>query len=209
MQAAAVIVGWITVVGGLTLAGLWLRAGGGRDRDRDERPVPASTGRPSGPAGAAASAPEPDNAAGITPARPRVFSRAHVAAHGMLGLVAVALVSYTASGVPDSPALAAGIALAAVILAVVAGLGLFVKWKQARDSGDDALPESRLPIVIVAGHGLAAGRSCVGGNQAQLCAVAIGSGVTPLVQARRTRPRRSARVAPGCRVRSGRVGGSA
>lgn len=163
MEAAAVIVGWFTVLGGLTLAGFWLRAGGGRERDRDEHPVPDTGPGRADPPSSSASAPPPDNAAGITPARRRVFSRAHVATHGLLGLVAVGLVTYAASGVPDgdTPGLAAGIALAAVVAAVIAGLALFVKWKQAHDSGDDALPERRLPIVVVAGHGLAAAATLV------------------------------------------------
>jgi hypothetical protein len=109
------------------------------------------------PPGADPSIPEPDNVAGITPARPKVFSRAHVAAHGLLGLLAVILVSSTASGPgEDSPGLAAGITLAVVVTAVVAGLGLFIKWQQARDSGDHELPERRLPVVVVVGHGVAA-----------------------------------------------------
>lgn len=145
LRAAAVIVGWLTVAGGLTLATLWVVFGRRSFGPEDELMAQAGA--------------EVDE----NPERIAAFSASQVWVHGFFGITAAGLVSYAVARSDDrSPGYWAALAVAAITI----GLGylMYRKWTSSRRPATDGRPsgdhgpkvEDRLPGVVVYAHGAAA-----------------------------------------------------
>ena len=151
LRIAVVVVAWVTVLGGLTLAVTWLVAGGSRAYGpEDELMAKAGVDVEHGPRPVAA------------------FSSAQVGIHGLLGIMTAALVTYAAARADDRPT---GYLAGIVAIAVTAtpGIMMFRKWRSARRpvvpgrtaSARGPKVEDRLPRAVVYGHGLAATTTAV------------------------------------------------
>jgi hypothetical protein len=146
LRTAAIVVVWVTVAGGLTLATLWFVFGGGRSVGPEDE-ILAEQG------------------AGVqSPAR-RVtsFSSAQVAMHGLLGLITAGLLTYAAVRESDRATGYVTVLVAIAVTAIPAVL-MFRKWKSGQrpaisgvtEAASDRRVEDRLPRTVVYLHGLAA-----------------------------------------------------
>jgi hypothetical protein len=146
LRIAVVVVAWLTVAGGITLAVTWVAVGGGRGYGpEDELLAKAGVDVERGPRPIAA------------------FSSAQVGIHALLGIMTAALVTYAAARSDDRPT---GYVAGIVAIAVTAtpGLLMFRKWRSSRrpvipgvtGSARGPKVEDRLPKAVVYLHGLAA-----------------------------------------------------
>jgi hypothetical protein len=148
LRAAVAVVAWVTVLGGLTLGGLWFARGGGRavgPEDEGLEPVARRHAR-GRPKGAAVSS----------------FSSAQVGVHGLLGVLTASLITYAVARGTDR---SSGYPVVVLALAVTAipGVLMFRKWiTSARPAvGEVVAPhsgrvEDHLPKAVVYAHGAAA-----------------------------------------------------
>jgi hypothetical protein len=146
LRTIAVVVGWITVAGGLLMAIIWLALGGGRAIGPEDE-LMAQAGIP------------------VTRRERRytALSTAQVGMHGLFGLATAGLLTYAAARPDDRPSgYLAVLAVAAVTITI--GLLMFRKWRSPRRPAIDGHPagdrgpkvEDRLPRAVVYGHGAAA-----------------------------------------------------
>ncbi|HZB42915.1 MAG TPA: hypothetical protein VE487_18215 [Ilumatobacter sp.] len=148
LRTAVVVVSWLTVLGGLTLAITWFVRGGGRAVGPEDEGLEDVAGQ---------HARGRSNRAAVTS-----FSVAQVATHGLLGVLTAALVTYGA--VRDSDRSTGYIAiLAAIAVTAVPGIVMFRKWRtNTRPAVSTAVAptsgrvEDHIPRAVVYGHGLGA-----------------------------------------------------
>jgi hypothetical protein len=146
LRTVAVVVGWVTVAGGMVLAIVWLALGGARAIGPDDE-LMAQSGVP-------VSRPE---------RRYTALSTAQVGLHGFFGIATAALLTYAATRPDDRPSGYLAVLVVAAV-AIVLGLLMFRKWSSDRRPAIDGNPagdhgpkvEDRLPRVAVYFHGLAA-----------------------------------------------------
>jgi len=129
MEIAALIAWIVTVLGGLTLAALWARRGGGaQPQDESE-----GAGRP-----------------GI--AIPLLVPHALIALAGL-----VIWVVFVGRSESTGMSYAPGFTVAALLIVIALGLAMFRRWTIARRSSDvGGEAERRLPVSLVTLHGVAA-----------------------------------------------------
>jgi hypothetical protein len=143
LRVVALIVVWLTVAGGITLAVTWLRHGGAR-----------AVGPESGIVSEAAAA---DRAKIVTS-----FSSAQVGIHGLLGLLTAALATYALLRADDRGGGYVAV-LGAILVTAIPGTLMYLKWHRgARPRvrrtgvGSAERVEDHLPAIVVFGHGLMA-----------------------------------------------------
>lgn len=129
MAVTALVLWVLTALGGASMAARWLTAGGA------QRTLPA----PEAPGAVAAAA----SRTRLTPAL--VFGHAALAGTGL-----VVWVAYVVSGAGPL----AWLALALLLVVIGAGEVMFLRWFGGR-AGAEPTIESRFPVPLVFGHGLA------------------------------------------------------
>jgi hypothetical protein len=145
LRTIAVVLGWLTVLGGLTMAVIWLAAGGGKAFGPEDQLMAESGAR----------VPRRD--------RSTSFSTAQLGIHGFLGLMTAALITYGAT-VDDDARDGYLFIVVAIMITAVPGTLMFRKWKRGERPAltektvrpDAGRAEDRLPRVVVYGHGLVA-----------------------------------------------------
>jgi hypothetical protein len=146
LRTVAVMVGWVTVAGGLLLAVSWLALGGGRAFGPEDE-LTAQAGVP------------------VTRYKRQftALSSAQVGMHGFFGLLTASLLTYAAARSDDRSSGYLAVLVVGAITAVP-GLLMFRKWRSSRRPARDGDPagdvgpkvEDRLPRAAVYLHGLAA-----------------------------------------------------
>jgi hypothetical protein len=148
LRAAVVVVAWLTVLGGLTLAAAWFSRGGARAvGPEDEGLEPVARQHALGRAGRAA----------VTS-----FSSAQVGVHGLLGVLTAALLTYAAARGSDRSTGYMTVLLAVAVTAIP-GVVMFRKWlANARPQVAETVAprsgrvEDQLPKAVVFAHGIGA-----------------------------------------------------
>jgi hypothetical protein len=157
LRGAAAVVAWATVAGGLTMAVIWVAAGGLRAVKPDDE-LMSEAGAPRDPA---------DKRTSLSPAV--------IGVHGFFGVAVAALVTYAALLSGENRTGGYGIALVLIVVTGIPGLILYRNWKagyrpatradHTRAVGADARSpaaassdrsEDRIPGVVVYLHGGAA-----------------------------------------------------
>jgi hypothetical protein len=72
---------------------------------------------------------------------------------GHFGLAAIGLILWIVYLAADSDAVA-WIAFALLVPVALLGLTMYIRWRTTGRTAGDAVPESHLPLPVVAGHGL-------------------------------------------------------
>jgi hypothetical protein len=147
LRTAVVVVTWLTVLGGLTLAAIWIARGGAKavgpeDEGLDHLARQHARGR--------------SNRAVATS-----FSLAQVGVHGLLGVLTAALITYAAARGSDRSSGYLAI-LTAIAATGLPGVLMFRKWiSNTRPATAAVTPrsgrvEDEMPKAVVYGHGVGA-----------------------------------------------------
>ena len=145
MIETAFVLGLITALGGATLFGLYLAAGGAR-RARPDRSL--------------AGLPAEETSTSVPANRQSRWTLARVGLHGAGGVIAVVFLGVGAAS-DDLDRQGAVIGAVVAVVAAVVGVTLVRQWAEDRRRGEHQRPEQRLPAAIVAVHGLAAAATVV------------------------------------------------
>jgi hypothetical protein len=141
-RIAIVVAAWLTVAGGLIMGVLWTAFGGARAAGPEDEAM---------------------GVAGVHPTR-RIdrqtsLSGATIAAHGLVGILTAAFITWAASRNETEGYIAV---LVAILVTAIPGTLMYLRWHRGQRPvvrGVDRQPrvEDRLPRPVVYGHGLMVG----------------------------------------------------